>query len=148
MSKCATSKEFGAHLRGARQNLKLTTAYVADQVGVTNSYIQKMESMGWIPRKELVERLADLLKADKERLLISAGYSNENIQRGYLRHLDAIAKNKPIAPNEATAPLRKVNANGQDLLNAFSTLISEHESLKTANAEMSMKLNKILEAVK
>src|SRR5262249_39373162 len=59
----------GEQIRTARERLGSTQAYLAERVGVTPSYVTKLEKDEALPRYDLLVALANVLVLDSERLL-------------------------------------------------------------------------------
>lgn len=68
------SQEFGATLRELRKQAGLSQRELADKVRVNHTYLSKIESRAMPPpSKKLILRLAEVLNADKDELMILAG---------------------------------------------------------------------------
>ncbi len=67
------SRGFGVELRRLRVREKLTQRQLAELLGVTNSYLSKLETGEGSPGEELVRGIAEQLAGDEEMLLVLAG---------------------------------------------------------------------------
>ncbi|MBI4295625.1 MAG: helix-turn-helix domain-containing protein [Chloroflexi bacterium] len=68
------AKRFGERLKALRAAAGLSQRELADRVGVSFTYISKLENGAMrIPSEQLIERLATVLSADKDELLTLAG---------------------------------------------------------------------------
>ncbi len=87
---------FGEKLRELRQKQRLTQRGLAGQVGVDFTYISKIEngklSFGDFPGERLIGRMAVVLEADADELLILAEKIPEPIRRRFLERPDAFLK--------------------------------------------------------
>jgi len=72
----ATAMQFGETIRQLRLELGLTQQEIAEQTSVSVSYISKVEieklQFGDYPSEKFIHRLADVLKADEDHLLLLA----------------------------------------------------------------------------
>jgi len=72
----ATAMQFGETIRQLRLELGLTQQEIAEQTSVSVSYISKVENeklhFGDYPSEKFIHRLADVLKADEDHLLLLA----------------------------------------------------------------------------
>ncbi|WP_236696557.1 helix-turn-helix domain-containing protein [Rhodopirellula islandica] len=70
------SRDFGERVRQLRMAASLTQQQVADQTGVSVSYISKVENdrlhFGDYPSEKFIHKLAGELKADEDELLLLA----------------------------------------------------------------------------
>jgi len=68
--------QFGETVRQLRLGLGLTQQEIADQTSVSVSYISKVENeklhFGDYPSEKFIHRLAEVLKADEDHLLLLA----------------------------------------------------------------------------
>lgn len=75
-SKDRKSRDFGERVRRLRMSASLTQQQVADQTGVSVSYISKVENgklhFGDYPSEKFIHKLASELKADEDELLLLA----------------------------------------------------------------------------
>lgn len=140
------SSEWKTLIADGRKRLGISQGALAKKLNVSDAYIGHFEVKGWVPARKVVEKVAEALSIPVEDALLAAGYSNQNVSRGYRRYLEAVKTNSPMKSTSPVSAPAKIG--GNELLNAFSQLIDEHESMKASNAAMSTKLNKILEAVK
>lgn len=65
-------EEFGDILRTLRSGAGLGIKRLAPELGVTYSYLSKLESNQIRPSEELVERVAQYFEYDRDRLLLAA----------------------------------------------------------------------------
>lgn len=72
----ATAMQFGETVRKLRIGLGLTQQEIAEQTNVSVSYISKVENeklhFGDYPSEKFIRRLAEVLKADEDELLLLA----------------------------------------------------------------------------
>jgi transcriptional regulator with XRE-family HTH domain len=72
----ATAMQFGETVRKLRIGLGLTQQEIAEQTNVSVSYISKVENeklhFGDYPSEKFIHRLAEVLKADEDHLLLLA----------------------------------------------------------------------------
>src|SRR3990172_3147037 len=69
-----TENEFGLRLRELRKQAGLSQRELAEKIGVNFSYLSKIESGVMPPPSEpVILKLAEVLKADKDELIILAG---------------------------------------------------------------------------
>lgn len=72
------TNEFGEYLRKIRKNEKgMSLRDFAELTGVSFSHLSKIERGEHTPSKATVEIIADVLKEDKNKLLLLAGYAPE-----------------------------------------------------------------------
>lgn len=71
--KPAVMERFGQILRDLRNQAGVGIKRLAPELGVTYSYLSKLENNGVAPSEELVEKVARYFNYDRDRLLISAG---------------------------------------------------------------------------
>lgn len=65
--------EFGKILRQLRTNAGLGIKRLAPELGVTYSYLSKLENNDTHPSEEFVDRVATYFQYDRDQLLISSG---------------------------------------------------------------------------
>lgn len=65
--------KFGKILRSLRAKEKIGIKKLAPQIGVSYSYLSKLENNEIGPSAELVDRIAVYFDYDRDRLLLSAG---------------------------------------------------------------------------
>ena len=94
--------EFGEILRELRTRRGLGIKSLAPEVGVTYSYLSKLENGDVRPSEKLVERLAHYFRYDTNALLLSAGRVPADVL-GILRE----------HPDEAVEFLRRHFADGK-----------------------------------
>ena len=72
--------EFGNRLRKLREQKKMTLRYLAERADLSYSFIASLEKGRYNPSRESICALATALDADRNELLILAGYlPNESI---------------------------------------------------------------------
>ncbi len=88
--------KFGEKIRALRQGMKLGQRALADRVGVSFTYISKIENsrlaFGESPAEDLVVRLAEALEADMDELLLLAQKVPQRIRKRVLERPDAFLK--------------------------------------------------------
>lgn len=65
--------QFRKILRELRTNAGLGIKRLAPELGVTYTYLSKLENSDINPSEELVEKIAEYFKYDRDHLLLSAG---------------------------------------------------------------------------
>jgi len=84
---------FGQHIRGLRRARSLSQRALADRIGVTFTYISKIENdkldFGDYPSEELILRLADALEANEDELLILAEKIPARLRQRFMERPDA-----------------------------------------------------------
>jgi transcriptional regulator with XRE-family HTH domain len=65
--------EFGEMLRKLRVKAGLGIKKLAPELGVSYTYVSKLENSEILPSAELVERVAHYFKCDSDKLMLSAG---------------------------------------------------------------------------
>ena len=87
---------FGSRIRALRQAKTLTLRDVAKKVNVTFTYLSKIEnqklSFGEYPIDELIVRLARVLDADPDELLILAQKVPDTIRKKVLQRPDVFRR--------------------------------------------------------
>ncbi len=79
--KMKNQKEFGDFVRNTRFKLKLGLREFAEKVGISATYISKMEVGDYAPPKEEnVKKMAKILKIDEDALLGMAGKISSDLQ--------------------------------------------------------------------
>lgn len=74
--------EFGIRLRKLREQRQMTLRYLADLANLSYSFIASLEKGRYNPSRETICALAAALEADKNELLILAGYlPNETVDQ-------------------------------------------------------------------
>lgn len=74
--------EFGNRLRKLREQRQMTLRYLADLANLSYSFIASLEKGRYNPSRETICALATALEADKNELLILAGYlPNETVDQ-------------------------------------------------------------------
>lgn len=87
---------FGEKIRSLRQAAKFGQRALADRVGVSFTYISKIEnshlSFGDYPGEELVVKLAQALDADVDELMLLAQKMPQRIRQRVMERPDAFLK--------------------------------------------------------
>jgi transcriptional regulator with XRE-family HTH domain len=87
---------FGERVRDLRKARKLTQQAVADAVGIDFTYLSKIENgrltATQFPGEETIRRLAKVLDADEDELLLLARKIPESIRRKVHQHPDVFRK--------------------------------------------------------
>lgn len=85
--------KFGERIRELRKAQGLGQRALADAVGISFTYVSKIENhqldFGDYPSEALIHRLADALDADEEELLILAEKIPEYIRKRFIERPDA-----------------------------------------------------------
>jgi HTH-type transcriptional regulator, competence development regulator len=71
--------EFGPKLRELRVKAGLGIKKLAPELGVSYTYVSKLENNEIMPSADLVERVAHYFKCDSDHLMLSAGKVPEEI---------------------------------------------------------------------
>ena len=87
---------FGERIRELRKAKNLGQRALGELVGVSFTYISKIENekldFGDYPSKELIQRLADALEVDVDDLLLAAQKIPEQIKKRVMERPDAFRK--------------------------------------------------------
>lgn len=81
-------QEFGAILRELRGTAGIGIKRLAPELGITYSYLSKLENNQIRPSEELVERVANYFNYDRNRLLLAADKVPPEILRILQEHPD------------------------------------------------------------
>ena len=85
--------QFGERVRQLRTLRKLTQRELAAKIGVSDTYISKVENenlhFGDFPSEKFIHKLADVLDADEEELLLLADKVPETIRKRVRERPDA-----------------------------------------------------------
>ena len=88
--------KFGQRIRGLRKGKGLGQRALGKLVGVSFTYISKIENhqldFGEYPSEELIRKLAKTLEADEDELLVLAEKVPDRIRRRVLERPDAFRK--------------------------------------------------------
>jgi HTH-type transcriptional regulator, competence development regulator len=88
--------KFGQKIRDLRRTKKMGQRALADAVGVSHTYISKIENhrldFGDYPSNELIVKLAEALDADPDELLVLAEKVPEPIRQRVLERPEAFRK--------------------------------------------------------
>ncbi len=84
---------FGERIRQLRRQRGLTQRGLAENIGVSDTYISKVENenlhFGDYPSEKFIHKLADVLEADEEELLLLADKVPEAIRKRVRERPDA-----------------------------------------------------------
>jgi transcriptional regulator with XRE-family HTH domain len=69
----AGKERFGAIIRQAREGKDISLRDLAKQVGVSPTFLSKVETEDWKPKEEKVRKIASLLGLDGDDLVARAG---------------------------------------------------------------------------
>lgn len=89
-------KTFGETVRDIRKNQQLSQRDLAGRVGVSFTYISKIENekldFGDYPSEELIRKLADALNTEADELMILAKKVPDRIKQRVMERPDAFRK--------------------------------------------------------
>ncbi|QDV56254.1 helix-turn-helix domain-containing protein [Rosistilla oblonga] len=89
-------KTFGETVRDIRKNQQLSQRDLAGKVGVSFTYISKIENekldFGDYPSEELIRKLANALNTDADQLMILAKKVPDRIKQRVMERPDAFRK--------------------------------------------------------
>ena len=134
------AKQFGARLRGLRKQVGMTQRELADKISVDFSYLSKIEN-GAVPppTEDVISRLAEVLKADKDELLILGGRIPSGVSEVLLNDPGALqlvksrwARRIFKGFNETTTGLHNLHRGVQDLTKDTALFFKEHRGLSRA----------------
>ncbi len=95
-SRRATTMRFGDRIRELRKAKSLGQRAIAEKVGVSFTYVSKIENekldFGDYPSEELIGKLAEALGADKDELLILAEKIPDQIKKRVMERPEAFRK--------------------------------------------------------
>ena len=60
--------DFGNRVKSQREYCGLSQIRLGNKIGVSQAYISKMETYGWVPSKEIVEKLTEVLQTNTDYL--------------------------------------------------------------------------------
>lgn len=87
---------FGEQIRGLRKAKGLSQRALGDKVGVSFTYISKVENekldFGDYPSEDLIRKLAEALEADVDELFLLAEKIPEQIRKRVMERPDAFRK--------------------------------------------------------
>ncbi|MDB4777820.1 helix-turn-helix domain-containing protein [bacterium] len=105
--------KFGARIREMRKEQNLSLRALADKVGVSFTYISKIENekldFGDYPAEELIRKLAAELKDDSDELLLLAKKIPEQIKNRVMERPDAFRKIANLDNDELDELLGKLD---------------------------------------
>jgi HTH-type transcriptional regulator, competence development regulator len=108
---------FGQRVRELRQTKGLTLRDLAPKVGVGFTYISKIENgkldFGEYPSEALIRKLAKVLGADLDEMLLLAQIVPDRIKRRVLERPDAFRRLAELKDRELDTVLSQVGAKGQ-----------------------------------
>jgi transcriptional regulator with XRE-family HTH domain len=89
-------KRFGDRVRELRKAKNLGQRALANEIGVSHTYVSKIENekldFGDYPSEELIRKIAKALDADEYELLLLAEKIPEQIRKRVMEHPDAFRK--------------------------------------------------------
>ncbi len=74
-----SNDKLAAFITSRRKELGLTAPQLAEKVGVTKSNVSVWESGRFLPKLEVLERLARALDVDYEELLVTGNYPRHDV---------------------------------------------------------------------
>ena len=90
------AKRFGERIRELRKAKNLGQRALGQMVGVSHTYVSKIENekldFGDYPSEELIRKLAKALDADEDELLVLAQKIPQDIKRRVIERPDAFRK--------------------------------------------------------
>lgn len=105
--------KFGERIRDLRKAKNLGQRALADKVGVSFTYISKVENskldFGDYPSEELIHKLAKALGADTDELLLLAKKIPDEIKNRVLERPDAFRKIAQLDDDELDKLLREMD---------------------------------------
>lgn len=60
--------DFGNRVKSQREYCGLSQIRLGNKIGVSQAYISRMETYGWVPSKEIVEKLTEVLQTNTDYL--------------------------------------------------------------------------------
>ena len=60
--------DFGNRVKSQREYCGLSQIRLGNKIGVSQAYVSKMETHGWVPSKEIVEKLTEVLQTNTDYL--------------------------------------------------------------------------------
>ena len=64
--------DFGNRVKSQREYCGLSQIRLGNKIGVSQAYVSKMETHGWVPSKEIVEKLTEVLQTNTDYLFNKA----------------------------------------------------------------------------
>lgn len=114
----ATVMRFGEKIRDLRKAKHLGQRALGEMVGVSFTYISKVENekldFGEYPSEDLIRRLAQALDADPDELLLLAKKIPEEIKSRVLERPDAFRKIAKLDDAELDELLREIERKKED----------------------------------
>lgn len=92
-----TSREFGAWVGQRIRELRVIQRAIAEEARVDPAYLTHIKR-GFVPKKDVVRRLAVALQVDTDEMLIRAGYAPESLTTRELLTLLEEPKSAPTSP--------------------------------------------------
>ena len=68
-----TEEKFGGFIRHERQAKGITLREMARQIGVSATFLSKVETQDWKPGEDKLRRIAKIIECDADDLLVRAG---------------------------------------------------------------------------
>src|SRR4051812_43299102 len=104
----------GQRLRDCRKARNIRQKPLANMVGVTFTYLSKIENdrlnQSQFPSEELIHKLAEALGADQDELLILADKIPQHIKKRVIERPDAFRKFADLDDNEIDLLLGAIDA--------------------------------------
>jgi len=112
-SKRATTMRFGDRIRELRKAKALGQRALAEKVGVSFTYVSKIENekldFGDYPSEELIGKLAEALDADKDELLILAEKIPDQIKKRVMERPEAFRKIADLDDKSLDKVIRQID---------------------------------------
>ena len=90
--------DFGNRVRSQREYCGLSQLRLGNKIGVSQGYISKMETRGWVPSKEIVDKLTKVLDTNTDYL-----FNKKPVEPKKEEKIDAISPiNNFVAKNKLT----------------------------------------------
>jgi transcriptional regulator with XRE-family HTH domain len=109
---------FGEKIRELRKAKNLGQRALAEQVGISFTYLSKIENekldFGDYPSEELIRKLAEALNHDADELLLLAKKIPEDIKSRVLERPDAFRKIASLGDEELDQLLRQIERKEKD----------------------------------
>lgn len=110
--------QFGERVRCLRKEQNLTQRQLADELRVSDTYISKVENenlhFGDFPSEKFIHKLADVLEADEDELLLLADKVPEAIRRRVRERPDAFRILASLDDNTLDDLIAEVKGDGRE----------------------------------
>ncbi len=107
--------QFGERVHQLRTQNGLTQRDLAAKIGVSDTYISKVENenlhFGDFPSEKFIHKLADVLKADEEELLLLANKVPAGIRKRVCERPDAFRQLAALDDNTLDEVLANIDSN-------------------------------------